>query len=54
MAQSLGLTVQTSPTRTGPIVQSRVTEIRSITRETAAYVWWRVSGGAPWSGPDID
>ena len=54
MAESLGLTVNTSPTRTGPIVQERITEVRSIVRETAAYVWWRFSGGSPWSGPDID
>jgi uncharacterized SAM-binding protein YcdF (DUF218 family) len=54
MAEQLGLQANTSPTRTGPIVQERVTEVRSIVRETAAYVWWRFSGGAPWSGPDID
>jgi uncharacterized SAM-binding protein YcdF (DUF218 family) len=54
MAEDLGLTVRTAPTRTGPIVQERITEVRSIARETAAYVWWRFSGGAPWSGPDIE
>ena len=53
MAESLGMDVTTSPTRTGPIVQERITEFRSIVRETAAYVWWRISGGAPWSGPDL-
>lgn len=54
MAEALGLDANTSPTRTGPIVLERSTEIKSIVRETAAYVWWRFSGGAPWSGPDID
>ena len=54
MAESLGMDVTTSPTRTGPIVQERITEVRSIVRETAAYVWWRLSGGAPWSGPDLE
>jgi uncharacterized SAM-binding protein YcdF (DUF218 family) len=53
MTESLGLVALTSPTRTGPIVQERITEIRSIFRETGAYVWWRLSGGAPWSGPDL-
>ena len=53
MAESLGMNVTTSPTRTGPIVQERITEARSIVRETAAYIWWRLSGGAPWSGPDL-
>ena len=54
MAEALGMTVTTSPTHTGPIVQERITEIRSIVRETAAYVWWRMTGGAPWSGPDLE
>jgi uncharacterized SAM-binding protein YcdF (DUF218 family) len=53
MTESLGLAATTSPTRTGPIVQERITEMRSIVRETGAYIWWRVSGGAPWSGPDL-
>lgn len=53
MAEALGMRVTTSPTRTGPIVQERITEVRSIVRETAAYVWWRMSGGAPWWGPDL-
>ena len=53
MTESLGLDAATSPTRTGPIVQERITEIRSVFRESGAYVWWRISGGAPWSGPDL-
>lgn len=53
MTEAVGLKAMTSPTRTGPIVQERITELRSIFRETGAYLWWRVSGGAPWSGPDL-
>jgi uncharacterized SAM-binding protein YcdF (DUF218 family) len=53
MAESLGMTATTSPTRTGPVVQERITEVKAVIRETAAYVWWRMSGGAPWSGPDL-
>ena len=54
MAQSLGLTATTSPVHSGPVVQSRTTELRYIGRETAAYVWWRLSDGRsmPFSGPD--
>jgi uncharacterized SAM-binding protein YcdF (DUF218 family) len=47
MARSLGLTADTSPVHSGPIVQSRELEARYIARETAAYVWWRLSGGRP-------
>jgi uncharacterized SAM-binding protein YcdF (DUF218 family) len=53
MAEDLGMTATTSPTRTGPVVQERITEVKAVVRETAAYVWWRMSGGAPWSGPDL-
>ncbi len=53
MAEALGMTATTSPTRTGPVVQERITEVKAVIRETAAYVWWRMSGGAPWSGPDL-
>ena len=40
MARHLGLTVATSPTRTGPIVQQRGTEVHYIVRETGAYLSW--------------
>jgi uncharacterized SAM-binding protein YcdF (DUF218 family) len=53
MSERLGLVATTSPTRSGPAVLTRSAELRSIARETAAYVWWRVGGGAPWRGPDI-
>ncbi|HVV29512.1 MAG TPA: YdcF family protein [Mycobacteriales bacterium] len=42
MARDLGLTAQTSPTRTGPASHGRVTEGRYIARETAAYLYYRV------------
>ncbi len=54
MAQALGLRATTSPVHSGPVVQSRTEELRYIGRETAAYVWWRLTGGRPlpFSGPD--
>lgn len=51
MAQDLGLTARTSPTRTGPAVRSRGTELRYIARETAAYLSYRVFGGSSEAGP---
>lgn len=54
MAERLGFTATTSPTRSGPSVWTRETEAKSITRETLAYVWWRLSGGMPWRGADIN
>jgi uncharacterized SAM-binding protein YcdF (DUF218 family) len=40
MARDQGIEAETSPTRSGPAVQSRSTEIRYITRETVAYVYY--------------
>jgi uncharacterized SAM-binding protein YcdF (DUF218 family) len=42
MAQDLGLRASTSPARTGPANASRVTELRYVARETAAYLYYRV------------
>lgn len=42
MARRLGLDAETSPTRTGPVVQGRLRELRYIARETAAYLHYRV------------
>jgi uncharacterized SAM-binding protein YcdF (DUF218 family) len=50
MARHLGLTVATSPTRTGPVVAERLTEERYVARETAgylAYQWQRLTGSLP-------
>jgi uncharacterized SAM-binding protein YcdF (DUF218 family) len=41
MARDLGLTAQTSPTRTGPGNDGGLTEARYIGRETVAYLYYR-------------
>ena len=40
MARHLGIDAATSPTRSGPIVQQRHTELRYVLRESAAYYSW--------------
>lgn len=50
MARQLGLEAATSPTRTGPVVAERLTEVHYIARETGAYVayqWQRLTGALP-------
>jgi uncharacterized SAM-binding protein YcdF (DUF218 family) len=50
MARHLGVDVTTSPTRTGPVVAERVTELRYVARETGAYLgyqWQRLTGALP-------
>ena len=44
MARDAGITAQTSPERTGPAVASRGTEVRYITRETFAYIYYSIFG----------
>ena len=51
MAQDLGLTAHTSPTRTGPAVRTRGTETRYIVRETAAYLYYRLFHRSSEAGP---
>jgi len=46
MARDLGLEAETSPTRSGPIVQTRGTQVRYIARETAALIAYRLTGDA--------
>lgn len=41
MARDAGLTARTSPTRRGPVVQTRQTQARYIVRETAAMLYYR-------------
>jgi len=41
MARDAGLAARTSPTRTGPVVQTRETQARYILRETAAMLDYR-------------
>lgn len=43
MARDSGLTAATSPTRSGPVVQTRETQVRYIVRETAAVLFYRVT-----------
>jgi uncharacterized SAM-binding protein YcdF (DUF218 family) len=43
MAADLGLDARTSPTHSGPIVQTRQTQVRYIVRETAALLYYRVT-----------
>ena len=42
MAREVGLSAETSPTRSGPVVQGRGRELRYIARETAAYLHYKV------------
>ncbi len=51
MARDEGIDAQTSPTRAGPSVRTRDTQVRYIARETAAYLYYRVLGGSGESGP---
>ena len=44
IARDVGFAATTSPARTGPIVQSRATEVRYIVREAGAYLYYRVFG----------
>jgi uncharacterized SAM-binding protein YcdF (DUF218 family) len=43
MARDSGLEAWSSPTRTGPVVQTRETQLRYIVRETAALLYYRLS-----------
>ncbi len=51
MATDLGIRAVTSPTRQGPSVHTRGTEVRYIARETAAYLYYRVFGRSSDGGP---
>ena len=52
MAGDAGIEAVSSPTRQGPSVRTRSTELRYIARETAAYLYYRVFGRSKDSGPD--
>ena len=45
MARDAGLSAWTSPTRRGPVVQTRQTQARYIARETAAMLYYRLTHG---------
>lgn len=51
MAEDVGLEAHSSPTRSGPSVRTRGTQLRYIARETAAYLYYRLLGGSAESGP---
>ena len=51
MARDQGIEAETSPTRAGPSVRTRDTQIRYILRETAAYLYYRVLGRSGEAGP---
>lgn len=52
MASDAGLTVVSSPTRSGPAVRTRGTEARYVVRETAAYLFYRLFHNSVEAGPN--
>jgi uncharacterized SAM-binding protein YcdF (DUF218 family) len=50
MASAAGIDAVLSPTRQGPAVRQRSTELRYIARETLAYLYWKVFGRSSGSG----
>jgi uncharacterized SAM-binding protein YcdF (DUF218 family) len=53
MAEDLGMEAESSPTRQGPAVQTRHTQVRYILRETAAYLLYRATGESVAGAPGI-
>ena len=53
MAADAGITAESSPTRQGPAVQTRITQFRYILRETAAYLLYRATGESVAGAPGI-
>ena len=53
MAEDAGIQASTSPTRQGPSVYSRTTQVRYILRETAAYLLYRATGESVAGAPGI-
>lgn len=52
MARDLGMDAETSPSRSGPAVHTRETQVRYIARETLAYLYYKVFGGSSEWGPN--
>lgn len=52
MASDRGIDAAVSPTRRGPAVRTRSTEIRYIGRESLAYLYWKVFHRSADSGPN--
>lgn len=53
MAEDSGIDASSSPTRQGPAVQTRSTQFRYIARETAAYLFYRLTGSSVAGAPGI-
>ena len=53
MAGDAGMEATSSPTRQGPAVQTRATQLRYIVRETAAYLLYRATGESVAGAPGI-
>ena len=53
MAADAGIDATSSPTRQGPAVQTRTTQLRYIVRETAAYLLYRATGESVAGAPGI-
>ena len=53
MAEDAGMEAESSPTRQGPAVQTRATQVRYIFRETAAYLLYRMTGESVAGAPGI-
>jgi uncharacterized SAM-binding protein YcdF (DUF218 family) len=53
MAEDVGIEASASPTRQGPSVYSRTTQVRYIFRETAAYLLYRSTGESVAGAPGI-
>ncbi len=51
MARDEGVDAVTSPTRQGPAVRTRATEVRYVVRETLAYAYYRVFHRSSDAGP---
>jgi uncharacterized SAM-binding protein YcdF (DUF218 family) len=51
MARDVGIDAQTSPTRAGPSVRTRDTQVRYIARETLAFLYYKALGKSGESGP---
>ena len=53
MAADAGMDATSSPTRQGPAVQTRTTQLKYIVRETAAYLLYRATGESVAGAPGI-
>ena len=42
MAEDVGIEASMSPTRSGPAVRQRGTQLRYVARETGAYLYWKI------------